>query len=168
VELLKGLLWSDSTEVLYRTIAGAKLLCSDFHFTMQIAPGYAGECGFISFDAKGRVTVKAGYVWDGASGPTIDTPDSVCAALGHDCMYELMGRSLLPVYVYKNVADLWFYDRLRLDGMVDFRAWYWYKAVYVFGVPGMSKYDQIKRAPIPFPVVGAPSFSPLPGHLIPS
>lgn len=161
--ILAALFWSSSTEVLYRDIAGAKQLCSEFHFKLPVAPGYAGKAGFISFDAAGRVTVQVGYVWDGASGPTIDTPDSVCAALGHDVMYELMALGLLPVYVFKGPADLWFYERLRADGMPALRAWYWYKAVYVLGVPGRGNDQVIKRAPVPFPTT-RPVLYPVPGY----
>lgn len=168
MSILNALTWKPSTEVLYRDIGGAKQLCAEFRFLLDRAPGYKGELGFIKFDSKGRVTIAPGYCWDGASGPTIDTLDSVCAALGHDVQYELMGAGLLPVFVYKNVADLWFYNRLRADGMQDFRAWAWYRAVYAFGVPGRSDDDVIKRAPIPFPK-GAPSVRiPIPGYPVPA
>ncbi|MGJ0509076.1 MAG: hypothetical protein ACR652_18535 [Methylocystis sp.] len=161
--ILAALFWQPSTEVLYRDIAGAKQLCSTFRFKLSVAPGYAGKAGFIEFDAAGRVTVSPGYVWDGASGPTIDTLDSVCAALGHDVMYELMSLGFLPVFVYKNVADIWFYERLQADGMPQLRAWYWYKAVYVFGVPGLSDDQIVKRAPVPFDI-RRPQWSPVPGY----
>lgn len=156
-----------STEVLYRNIGGAKQLCSRFTFKATDpkgnGPGYAGQLGFISFTADGHFTIAPGYCWDGASGPTFDTPDTVCAALGHDCLYELMDHGKLSVYIYKPIADLWFYNRLRQDGMPDFRAWYWYKAVYIAGKPGYSDDDVIHRAPVPFPVGGPKKLSAIPG-----
>jgi len=164
--MFAALTWSPTPEVLYREIAGAKQLCSEFRFMLKRAPGYKGEAGFISFDSAGRVTIKPGYCWDGASGPTIDTPDSVCAALGHDVQYELMSANLLPYKVYRPLADLWFYERLLTDGMVQYRAFAWYKAVQVFGGlygrPGSGPI--LRRAPIPFrPDVV--EFEPIPGYL---
>jgi hypothetical protein len=157
-----------STEVLYRNIAEAKQLCSTFVFKATdpkgSGPGYAGKLGFISFTADGYFTVSPGFCWDGASGPTLDTPDSVCAALGHDTLYALMAAGKLAVHIYKPIADLWFYNRLRADGMPDFRAWYWYKAVYVMGKPGFSDDDVIHRAPIPFTGKEKKELSAIPGY----
>lgn len=164
--MFAALLWTSTPEVLYRNIGGAKQSCSEFCFKLPVKPGYKGEAGFITFDAAGRVTVKPGYVWDGASGPTIDTSDTVCAALGHDVMYELMGCGLLPVYVYKSVADRWFYERLLNDGMIQYRAFAWYKAVQVFGVPGRSADSVIHRAPIPYPSAPVRMIEPIPGYPI--
>jgi hypothetical protein len=150
---VKVMTWGPSTECLYREIGGAKQLCSEFRLQVSPGPGYAGTAGFISFDKEGRVTVAPGFVWDGASGPTLDTLDSVCAALGHDVMYELMRLGKLSNFIYKPVADLWFYNRLRIDGMIDFRAWAWYRAVQAFGGDSTDPENQhdIKRAPLPFP-----------------
>jgi len=157
-----------STEVLYREIAGAKQLCSEFHFDTEVGIGWVGEAGFISFDKGGRIMVKVGYVWDGASGPTIDTPSSVCASLGHDVMYELMRLRLIPD-TFKAIADKWFYERLLTDGMLPYRAYAWYKAVCVFGIEGTLPQNQplIYRAPIPFPSEPRETFEPIPGYRIP-
>jgi hypothetical protein len=167
---LMSLIWKPSTEVLFRDVAGAKQLCSEFRFQITPAPGYAGEAGFITFDKASRVTVYPGYAWDGASGPTIDTLDSVCAALGHDVLYELMRLGKLPIYLYKDAADLWFYNRLRKDGMFDYRAWAWYCAVRRFGGPGTlpENHPPIKRAPIPFPVRSRASMEIIPGYRVPA
>jgi hypothetical protein len=157
-----------STEVLYRKIADAKQICSSFTFKAVDAkgsgPGYAGECGFISFTADGVFTVKPGYVFDGASGPTIDTDDCICAALGHDCMYELMDQGKLAVHIYKDIADLWFYKRLQADGMLQYRAWAWFRAVSIFGKPGFSGDDIIHRAPKPFTGNAKQALSAIPGY----
>lgn len=157
-----------STEVLYRNIADAKQLCSRFTFKAADpkgnGPGYAGRLGFISFTADGYFTIDPGYCWDGASGPTLDTPDTVCAALGHDCLYELMDSGKLAVHIWKDIADLWFYKRLQADGMLQYRAWAWFRAVTTFGKPGYSDDDVIHRAPVPFPVDGPKKLSAIPGY----
>lgn len=174
--MLAAFLWSPTPEILYRQIAGAKQVCSEFRFQLttivdgKCVPykiGSDGEAGFIKFDKAGRITVAVGYVWDGASGPTIDTPDSVCASLGHDVLYELMRLGLLLPAVYKPIADRWFYDRLITDGMVQYRAYAWFRAVVVFGAGGVKPASQptIQRAPIPYPVEPVTKFSPIPGYL---
>lgn len=133
-------------EILYRDIGGAKQLCSEFVFELPYNTGKKFTKGFIDVNGK-IVTVKIGYVWDGASGPTIDTSDSVCASLGHDVMYELIGSGDISMD-NKEGADFWFYERLIQDGMPQFRAFYWYKAVRLFGVPNDN--NVIKRAPNDF------------------
>jgi hypothetical protein len=152
-----------SKYAIYTDVGDSKQLQSDFWFEIT-PPGYHAEYGFIYVYPNGQVKVKAGFAWDGASGPTIDTIDSVCAALGHDVMYKLMGQKLLPSS-YKDEADQWFYMRLVNDGMVGFRAFAWYKAVRLFGIPAQSM-DKFKRAPKPFyedkepinhPLIGRPA-----------
>jgi hypothetical protein len=152
-----------SKYAIYTDVGDSKQLQTDFWFEIS-PPGYPGEYGFISFYPNGQVKVKAGFCWDGASGPTIDTLDSVCASLGHDVYYKLMGQRLLPS-TYKDEADQWFFSRLKDDGMVEFRAFAWYKAVRLFGIPAQSM-DKFKRAPTPFyeddarvnhPLIGRPA-----------
>jgi hypothetical protein len=168
--MLNALFWSPTPECLYRDIGSAKQLCSEFRFQLTTAPGYKGQAGFISFDAKGRVTVKPGYVWDGASGPTFDSVDSICASLLHDVCYELMRLGLLPLHVYKPIADLMFYERLLKDGMLQYRAWAWYIAVRKFGHSSClpESHPKIKRAPVPFESDRPKITSPVPGYFVPA
>jgi hypothetical protein len=50
----------------------------------------SSELGLIHLSADGVLTIKAGYRWDGASGPTFDTPSTMFASLVHDALYQLM------------------------------------------------------------------------------
>jgi hypothetical protein len=152
--------------ILYRQIAGAKLLLTEFVFQLSAGPGFSGKHGLISFDAKGKFTVSPGYIWDGASGPTIDTSDTVQASLGHDIGYELMGAGIISSDKFKQAFDYWFYEQLIKDGMIQYRAFAWYKAVQVFGVPMIGANDKIRRAPIPFPPDPPIMWSPFPGYVI--
>jgi hypothetical protein len=149
--------------VFYSDVGSSKKLHSIFTFQIP-APGYSGDYETIEFDKKGNVTVFPGFSWDGASGPTIDTPDTVCAALGHDVVYKLMGQRLLPS-TYKDYADKWFYDRLIKDGVLSFRAFAWYKAVQLFGIPKHSL-DVVKRAPKPLETETITNYSPLVGRFV--
>ena len=53
---------------------------------------------FIDLSATGLLIIRAGYAWDGPSGPTIDRPKKhvMRGALVHDALYQLMRLKLLP------------------------------------------------------------------------
>ena len=78
------------------------------------------------------LTIKAGYAWDGASGPTVDTKATMYAALVHDALYQLIRLGILTSGSRK-AADKLFRRLLKADGMPFFRRWYFYKAVRWFG-----------------------------------
>jgi hypothetical protein len=42
------------------------------------------------------LTVKAGYAWDGPSGPTVDTPSFMEGSCIHDALYQLIRMKVLP------------------------------------------------------------------------
>ena len=80
---------------------------------------------------NGWLTIKRGYAWDGPSGPTIDTPDSMRAALIHDALYQLMRLGLLDISYRPQVDDL-LHEICVEDGMVHIRAELWEEAVSHF------------------------------------
>lgn len=77
---------------------------------------------------SGRLTILAGYAWDGPSGPTIDTKSSMRASLVHDALYQLMREGLVS-QGSREAVDKLFYKMLLEDGMWRFRAWVWYREV---------------------------------------
>ena len=48
------------------------------------------ETPYLFCISESKVIVRRGYAWDGASGPTIDTKDSMKATLIHDVLYQVM------------------------------------------------------------------------------
>ena len=91
--------------------------------------------GWLTLSKEGRLTIRAGYAWDGASGLlTINTMNSRQGSVLHDALYQLMRRELIS-RKYKSKADQRFYDQLIMDGMAQFRAKYWRRAVNKFGHP---------------------------------
>ena len=80
----------------------------------------------------GVISITKGYAWDGASGPTIDSEDSMRGSLIHDALYQLMREKRLP-YTLRKQADLIFYRMCREDGMWWWRAKLWYHALRLFG-----------------------------------
>ena len=82
--------------------------------------------------AGDKLTVKDGYNWDGASGPTLDTRGVKRASLAHDALYQLMRVELLPLS-YRKKADKVLLELLLEGGMMKPRACSWYKMVRMFG-----------------------------------
>jgi len=78
------------------------------------------------------ITIREGYCWDGASGPTIDTKSTMRGSLVHDALYQLMRMGKIG-QEYKLLADHTFRRLIREDGMGSFRAWYYYNGVRLFG-----------------------------------
>lgn len=67
------------------------------------------------------ILIDAGYQWDGASGPALDTSDAIVASLIHDIICTRVdGRCCVPSYmqrhrIYRTIA--------RVNGMPPWRAW---------------------------------------------
>lgn len=99
------------------------------------------ETPFILVSVDAQLTVKYGYAWDGASGPTRDTASAIRGSLVHDALYQLMRMKVLPL-AFRDEADDHFYDILRADGMNRVRAWYWWRAVRRFAKKGAAGPDR--------------------------
>lgn len=95
----------------------------------------------------GRLTVHAGYAWDGASGPTIDTRSTMRGSLAHDVLYQAMRDGSLPQEC-RQVADRILRDLCEQDGMTWVRANIWERAVRWFA-GGAAKRQ--KSAPLVAP-----------------
>lgn len=80
----------------------------------------------------GELRVHAGFVCDFASGPTYNTNDSVKASVAHDALYRMSRYHVLGPDL-RDEADELFYRILRQDGMYEWRARMWFRAVREFG-----------------------------------
>ena len=111
-------------------------LADDYHIQTLIRPGkvinHPTKPVFITLDSSGIMTIHAGYAWNGASGPSIDTKNTMRGSLVHDALYAMMQAGLIEEH-YCGYADKLLRDILREDGMSDFRSWYYYQAVRKFG-----------------------------------
>ena len=101
---------------------------------------------FIILTRAGVLTVLAGYCWDGASGPTIDTASSMRGALCHDACYQLMRDNKL-CYTWKTKADEILRDTCIADGMWQWRARRWFAAVQAFAGFAIHTPVEILTAP---------------------
>ena len=82
--------------------------------------------------ATNGIDFRQGYAWDGPSGPTIDTENSLRASLVHDALYQAIRAGGLPFSARRH-ADRVFRNLLCEDGMSWLRRWVWYFAVRLFG-----------------------------------
>lgn len=123
-------------EVLYRE--GYKYQTErDYSIQTAFRPAAFILADFLRMDTDGVLYIRKGYAWDGASGPTLDTKDSMRASLVHDALYQLMREGHLPA-IGRALADQEFHRICLEDGMHPIRAAIWYAGVRVGGGPSAS------------------------------
>ena len=97
----------------------------------------------------GILSVKRGYAWDGASGPVINTRDTLVASLVHDVLYQAMRLNLIKSSKEnRQIADKNFFEILKMNGVNSFRSKVWYLAVKLFGkksTKSLQDNDKIKE-----------------------
>ena len=98
---------------------------------------------WLMLDMDGILTIEKGYAWDGPSGPTYDSRNSLRASLIHDALYQLIRLELLPPY-NRRAADLDLDRILKEDGMWFLRRWYWLRGVRWFA-GGAIDPDNVKK-----------------------
>jgi hypothetical protein len=107
-------------------------LHEDYTVHTAIKPSRRVQSAYITLTAGGRLTIRAGYAWDGPSGPTVDTKNFMRGALIHDALYQLMREEKIN-RKNKKKADLELHKACREDGMLRFRAWYVLKSMRFTG-----------------------------------
>jgi hypothetical protein len=101
----------------------------------------------IHINCTSLLTIKKGYMWDGPSGPTVDTKSFMRGSLVHDALYQLMREKKISLD-FKDKADRILQQYCKEDGMNSLRAWYVYRAVKKFGLSSAT--------PKPIKVIKAP------------
>lgn len=114
------------------TNADKFVLGRDETFKLWFAPKQRIETSYAIFETDGKLTGKRGFLWS-ANFPAINTNDTKPASLCHDLIYQLIKDGYLPRDPYKNLADEAMRQILLECGVVDFRAYAWYKAVQAGG-----------------------------------
>lgn len=105
-------------------------VAEDLTVQTDIRPDKYIRTKFITLSKRGKLTIKAGYAWDGASGPTVDTESTITPSCVHDALYQLMRLGLLG-QEWRNPADRLLRKMLVERGMWRIRAWYWYRGLQV-------------------------------------
>lgn len=136
------------TQIAYRSGYKYQLEYDYRHALWNVLP-QVGETGnkYVTASNGGFLLIRAGYAWDGASGPTIDTKSTMRASLVHDALYQLIREGYLPAddLTYK-LADaelrrILVEDSRSAGGLLSWlqngwgsvRAWYYERAVNRFG-----------------------------------
>lgn len=85
---------------------------ADFEWPTGIKPVKQGGNRFVTLRDDGLLYIAAGYAWDGASGPAINTKSFVRASLVHDALYQLIRLGVVAA------EDRAIADRLLVDILV--------------------------------------------------
>ena len=120
-------------------------LAHEFEIQTPIIPPREVDTEFITLSEEGRMWIKSGYAWDGASGPTIDTRNTMTPSLVHDCFCQLIRQGYLPD-TDRKAADLFFYSLLLERKMWKLRARLWLRGVRI-GALKRQKPKEIFEAP---------------------
>jgi len=104
-----------------------------YPYAIEIRPEASIDHPYMALTTDAKLTVKARYAWDGASGPARDTPNIMRGSLVHDALYQMMRERLLDHERYREAADRLLRNICREDGMSGMRAWWVYWGVRVGG-----------------------------------
>lgn len=107
-------------------------LVEDYSISTAIHPARDINTKRIFLDTRGSLCIKAGYAWDGPSGPTIDTKNFMRGSLVHDALYQLMRYELLEGR-WRDKADRELQKICIADGMSRIRAWWVYQGLRIGG-----------------------------------
>lgn len=119
-------------------IAGTKYqLVEDFSIPTPVI-GEAIDDRFFMLYPSGLLTIRAGFGWDGASGPTFDTKDCMSASLVHDVFCILMRDRRLSYARWQDIINEFFHTMCLAAGMWPWRAKLWHAGVE-FGDAGNPK-----------------------------
>jgi hypothetical protein len=129
-------------------ISGGKhQLVEDVTFQTEIYPTEDIVTRFVELTVDGKLTLREGFFWDGASGPTIDSRSSRRAAAIHDGLYRLAQKKLIAGEANRRKTDRIFYDYLIEDGMWKFRAKVWLRAVRNWAKKSYTRRKKVHIAP---------------------
>jgi len=107
-------------------------LDEEYQFRSKIF-GYEIGLPYSSLTRDGVITLKMGYCWDGASGPTWDTKSCRRGSALHDVGYQWMGQELIPISYKEYIDEALLHDVCIEDGMNKWRAKIWLAGVKMFG-----------------------------------
>jgi hypothetical protein len=117
----------------YREIHKYRFELLDPERVQTVIVGFDIDTDYIRLRPDGKLLIKPRYAWDGASGPTKQTPDTKRGSLFHDALYQLMREGLLDRKKYRIYADELLRKICLEDGMSKGRADNFYWAVRHFG-----------------------------------
>lgn len=118
-------------------------------YTIKLPEAFAGfafKARFYELAADRNLTIRMGYAWNGASGPTWDDKSNMRGSLVHDAIYQAIIEGHLPRSLRAD-ADQLLHDICVEDGMNKIRAAVWLYAVRRKGLVPSIRNKDIKVAP---------------------
>ena len=96
----------------------------------------------------GLLVIRKGFAWDGASGPTFDTKNSMRASLVHDVFCVCMRDGRLD-FERQDAVNEFFRQMCIEDGMPEWRArvWFWGVEIGDAGNPDQGPDRIVQTAP---------------------
>lgn len=135
----------------YQKLNGYKYrVVDDVCILLDWLKGISYNANYIRILPDGTLIAKKGYAWDGPSGLTFDTEDSLRGSLWHDVGYQLIRDGVLSKSLYKGLFDQLLRDVCIAAGMWEWRARLWFLAVVKFGNfygLGDDRHGEIYTAP---------------------
>lgn len=124
-------------------------LAESYSVATPIKPTTPVKHEFFTLTKTGKLWIKRGYAWDGASGPTFDTKSSMRPSLVHDVFCQMMRSKLLDFDQWQDKVNELFKQHCIEDGMGGFRAGYWHAAVEFAnaGHPDQGESNPVQEAP---------------------
>jgi len=100
----------------------------------SIFPDAEIKTEWLTLRTDGMLIIEENYMWDGPSGPTIDTDNSMTPSLGHDALAQLMRLGLLD-RKWRIQSNVDFERWLKERKMAKPRRWFWKRQLDRFGAP---------------------------------
>ena len=95
-------------------------------------------CNNVRLYQFGTLRIDPGFRWDGASGPTMDTPSTFKASLVHDALYMLIREGHLRKSDRGRCDEILYYI-LVAEGMWKWRAKIWLWFIKLFGAYAVKR-----------------------------
>lgn len=108
-------------------------LTEDATIQTKIKPKSYIVTTFVTLSPEGKLCCKAGFAWNGVSGPTIQRDSNRRGGCFHDALYRLIRFGLLPLECRTEADDL-LYAIWIADGMWEWLAKIEIKLLKQFGV----------------------------------
>lgn len=130
-------------------IDGFKYQLAEEYSLLTPIKGVIIEDPYFTLEEDGTLTIRQGYAWDGASGPTFDSKSSMRPSMVHDVFCQAMRDGRLDYNRWQDTVNELFRQMCLEDGMWGWRAALWHSAVELAdaGNPKQGPDRQIKTAP---------------------
>lgn len=111
--------------------SGLYSLGTDYHGITAVI-GQQIDTHYCTLFDNGLLLLKSGFIWNGPSGPAINTPATLMPSALHDCLYRLIQEGELEKD-HREASDYTYRDSLKTWGVPLWRRLLHFRAVRLFG-----------------------------------